>query len=154
VSLPLGDLERKPNMQNTLVGFTHDNGFRVFSFDQMGEDRVRTRCTVRADLALTRAHGIRVQELPLLCRGLLDRCEEGSKIQSFTFGEVDMRVCADERTAVREQAAKRKKPWRRTAGEAVNHFGSGSPISALKTDPVFLREALTLERAKAEMRSE
>jgi hypothetical protein len=129
-----------PNMQNTLVGFTHDNGFRVFSFDRVGEDRVRTRCTVRADMALIRAHGIRVQELPLLCRGLLDRCEEGSAIQSFTFEEVDMRHCADERTTLREEAAKKRKPWRRPAGEAVNNFGSGSSISPVKTAPVFERE--------------
>jgi hypothetical protein len=128
-------------MQNTFIGFTHDGGFRVFSFDRVGEDHVRTRFTVRADMALIRAHGIRVQELPLLCRGLLDRCEEGSKILSFTFEEIDMRVCADERSALREEAAKKRKPWRRPTGEPVNNFGSRSPISSLKTAPVFVDDA-------------
>ncbi len=60
-------------MQFVLVGFTHDMGFRVFAFECMGEDRTWTKCSVRADLALTRRYGIPVQELPLLCRSVLDR---------------------------------------------------------------------------------
>ena len=114
-------------MQNTLVGFTHDNGFRVFSFDRRGDDNVRTRCDVRANLALIRTYGIQVQELPLLCRGLLDRCEEDGQVQSLTFAESDMRACADERAAVREAAAKRRRPWRRPAVESVRVFNSGPP---------------------------
>lgn len=114
-------------MVNTLVGFTHDNGFRVFSFDRRGDDNVRTRCDVRADLALTRTYGIQVQELPLLCRGLLDRCEEESPVESLTFEESDMRACADERAAAREQAATRRKPRRQPADKSVsvfNHSGA------------------------------
>ncbi len=65
-------------MQFVLTGFTHDKGFRVFTFDRIGEDRVRTKCTVRADLSLIRNYGIHIQELPLLCRGLLDRSDESS----------------------------------------------------------------------------
>jgi len=109
-------------MQNTLVGFTHDEGFRVFSFDHRGDDNIPTRCDVRADLALTRTYGIRVQELPLLCRGLLDRNEEASGVQSLTFAESDMRACADERDAARTQAAKKRKPWRKPAGASGSSF--------------------------------
>jgi hypothetical protein len=115
-------------MQNTLVGFTHDNGFRVFSFDRRGEDHVRIRCTVRADLVLTRAFGIQVQELPLLCRGLLDRCEEDGQVQSLTFAESDMRACADERAAVRARAAKKRRPWRRPVDESVRVLSSSTPV--------------------------
>jgi hypothetical protein len=105
---------------HTLIGFTHDEGFRVFSFDRRGQDNVRTRCDVRANLALTRAYGIQVQELPLLCRDLLDRCENDGRIQStLTFAESDMRACADERAAAREEAAKKRKPWRRPAEQNV-----------------------------------
>ena len=122
-------------MVNTLVGFTHDNGFRVFSFDRRGDDNVRTRCDVRADLALTRTYGIQVQELPLLCRGLLDRCEEDSPVESLTFEESDMRACADERAAAREQAAKKRRPWRRPADESVRVFhNSGAVILPAGTD--------------------
>jgi hypothetical protein len=129
--------ERNGIVQYTLVGFISDHGFRVFSFDRLGDDRVRTRCTVRADLVLTRAYGIQVQELPLLCRGLLDRCDEGPEIQSFTFAEGDMRVCADERAAVRAEAARKKKP-RRPAGENVKDSDSGSTDAPAGRTPVFL----------------
>ena len=97
-------------MQFVLTGFTHDMGFRVFAFERMGENRVRTQCTVRINLVLIRRYGIQIQELPLLCRGLLDRREEGSEVLSLTFTEEEMRVCADERAAVRAAAAAKRKP--------------------------------------------
>jgi hypothetical protein len=109
-------------MQNTLLGFTHDEGFRVFSFERRGDDNIRTRCDVRADLALTRTFGIRVQELPLLCRGLLDSHVEAGGVRSLTFGESDMRARADERDAARELATKKRRPWRRPAVEGVSTF--------------------------------
>ena len=121
-------MDKTQQIQNTLVGFTHDMGFRVFSFDRRGDDNVRTRRNVRANLALIRAYGIQVQELPLLCRGVLDRCEDHGQVQSLTFAESDMRACADERAAVREQAAKRRRPWRRPADESVRVLSSGTPV--------------------------
>lgn len=100
-------------MQFILTGFTHDMGFRVFAFDRIGQDRVRTKCTVRADLAVTRRYGIPIQELPLLCRYMLDRREDNCEIWELTFSEDEIRVCANERAAARELAAsKRKTPYR------------------------------------------
>jgi hypothetical protein len=100
-------------MHFILTGFTHDLGFRVFAFDRIGQDRARTKCTVKADLAVTRRYGIQIQELPLLCRNMLDRREEDGKIWTLTFSEDDIRVCANERAAARELAAsKRKAPYR------------------------------------------
>lgn len=125
-------------MQNTLVGFTHDDGYRVFSFERRGDDNVRTTCTVRADLALARAYGIQVQELPLLCRGLLDRCEEGSEIQSLTFTEGEMRACAEERAAVREQAASSRKPFRRPTARLSMSGVAGLTHVPPDPTPVFL----------------
>ena len=42
-------------MQFILTGFTQDLAFRVFAFERMGLDRVRTKFVVRADLARLRA---------------------------------------------------------------------------------------------------
>ena len=67
-------------MQFVLVGFSSDLGFRVFSFEGIAEDRTRTRFAVRTDLALIRNYGIRVQELPILCRGLLERRDETQRL--------------------------------------------------------------------------
>jgi hypothetical protein len=113
------------NVRNTLVGFTQDEGFRVFWFDRLGIDGVRIRCTVSADLALIRTYGIQIQELPLLCRDLLDRWEEGREIQPLIFAESDMRDYANERAAVRKEAARKKKPWRRRHGDHVGVLPGG-----------------------------
>jgi hypothetical protein len=127
-------------MQNTLVGFTHHNGFRVFSFDRLGDDRVRTRCTVRADLGLIRGYGIQIQELPLLCRGLLDRSEETSEIQSLTFAEGDMRNCANDRAAIRAEAARKRKPRRLFAAGNVRVLRSGPVPVTAGSVPILLPE--------------
>jgi len=103
-------------MQFVLTGFTHDMGFRVFTFEGV-QDRIRTLFTVKADLALIRVHGSRMQELPLLCRALLDRGEPNTA-RAFVFTEDDMRVCAQERAA---DAAQRRKPPRRPP---VENLGS------------------------------
>ncbi len=81
-------------MQLIFNGFTHDMGFRVFAFERVEEDRIRTKYTVRADLALTLRYGIRTQELPLLCRHLLERRDKGEATGTLTFTEDDMRLYA------------------------------------------------------------
>ena len=99
-------------MLYTLTGFTQDMGFRVFGFECVGKDRMRTDYRVRADLALVRRYGIRVQELPLLCRGILDRRNESEEQRTFTYTEADMSLHADD-CATRIAAAKRRKAPRR-----------------------------------------
>src|SRR5205823_3971388 len=80
---------RSAKMQIILTGFTQDMGFRVFAFERMGEDRIRTKYTVRADLALIVRYGIRLQELPLLCRKVLERHDNGES-GTLTFTEDEM----------------------------------------------------------------
>ena len=95
-------------MQFVLKGFTPETGFRVFAFDGIAEDRTRTEFKVRTDLSLIRTYGIRVQELPLLCRGLLERRDEADLTHTLTFSEEEMRLYASSRAAEREAAEKRK----------------------------------------------
>jgi len=105
-----GSFGRSGKMLFVMTGFTHDMGFRVFAFDRIGEDRVRTKCTVRADLTLVRRYGIHIQELPLLCRSLLDRRDEGVEMPYLTFSEEEMRGLANERAVARDLAASKRKP--------------------------------------------
>jgi hypothetical protein len=100
-------------MQFILNGFSQDKGFRVFAFERIGADRLRMEFTVRTDLELMRKHGIRVQELPLLCRGLLERQDEQEPEHTCTFTEEDMRVCQKKSAEERDNAQKRK--WMRKA---------------------------------------
>ena len=101
-------------MQYVLTGFTHDMGFRVFAFEGVGEDRSRTEYSVKADLGLIRKYRIRVQELPLLCRGLLERRDEAADSRSFVYTESDMSghasTCAARESAAKDRKAPRKPP--------------------------------------------
>lgn len=96
--------------QYTITGFTHELGFRVFAFECVGEDRLRMEYTVRADLGLIRRYGIRVQELPLLCRGILERRNEGEAQRTFTYTEGDMSHHAEDCALRAADAQKRKTP--------------------------------------------
>jgi hypothetical protein len=116
---------RSAVMQFVLTGFTQDIGFRVFAFERMGVDRVRTKMTVRADLALIRRYGIQVQELPLLCRNLLERTdgEAGSdgaaEPHALIYSEDEMSLHAKGCAAAKAAAAQRKKPVRRPPSENI-----------------------------------
>ena len=100
-------------MRYILTGFTHDSEFRIFAFEYIGEDRARTEYTVKANLVLIRKYGIRVQELPLLCRGILERRIAGEEQRTFTYTEADMSsFCADARAAKDAAAQKKKTPRR------------------------------------------
>lgn len=101
-------------MQFVLVGFSQHMGFRTFAFEGIAADRTRTPYTVKADLALIGTYGIRMQELPLLCRELLERYDEREEQRSITFSEEEMRVHASNCTAARETAMQKKKSSRRS----------------------------------------
>ena len=88
-------------MHYILTGFTQDLGFRVFEFEKISPDHERTAFTVRADLALTRKYAIRMQELPLLCRMLLERSDPAGEARAFTFTEDDMNQHAKSSAAAR-----------------------------------------------------
>jgi hypothetical protein len=92
--------------QFTLSGFTHQDGFRVFAFEREGEGRTRTKYSVRAELALAVKYGIHLQELPLLCRTLLDQRSASVAIPPLTFTEEQIRACA----AARALAASKRSP--------------------------------------------
>src|ERR1700728_4994471 len=104
-------------MQFILTGFTQDKEFRVFAFEGIAAERVRTPFTVRADLALSRTYGIRLQELPLMCRAILERREEGEAQNALTFTEDAMRLHASNCVAARALAAQKKKAPRRPSSE-------------------------------------
>jgi hypothetical protein len=91
-----------------LLGFSQDTKFRIFVFEGIGSDRTRTAFAVRADVAMTRSYGISLQDLPLLCRGVLERRDDGDEKRAFTYTEADMRLLADDRTAARVAAAQKK----------------------------------------------
>ena len=105
-------------MQYLLTGFTQDSGFRTFAFEGVAADRARSAFSVRADLALARKHGIQMQELPLLCRVVLERRNEGDDRHTFAFTEEDMTLHASLVRAALE-LHKKKAPRRPFAAQAT-----------------------------------
>jgi len=112
-----------PKMQFIFTGFSEVDGFRVFAFEGIAQDWTRTAFTVRTNLALTRRYGIRLQELPLLCRAVLDHRESDAQ-RKFTYAEGDMRLHADHVRARQEAARLRKTPRRRYASRAGDAWRS------------------------------
>jgi hypothetical protein len=104
-------------MRFTFTGFRPDGGARVFSYEALGEDGVRTQFTVRVDLELSRRFGIRLQELPLFCVSVLGR-RTGDE-RDLVFTEEAMTRSVEEAAAAREaEAAKAAPPKRRPKKEA------------------------------------
>jgi len=107
-------------MQFVFTGFKHTESLRVFEFEGIADDRTRSNYFVSADLMLIRRYGIRVQELPLLCRRFLEQHELGENVHTVMYAEQDMRLYMDNCTAERDAAQRRKTPRRAPPSPAQN----------------------------------
>jgi len=137
----------KQLMQFTLTGFTQDQGCRVFAYEGIGEDRARIKFTVRADLAMSRKYGIRLQELPLMCLAILERNSESDALgavspegvqRAVTFTEEAMMHYADECLAAKEAASLKRSSQRRQAPKAeepAGEFSTYAPAAAIAAKP-------------------
>jgi hypothetical protein len=103
-------------MRFNFIGFRQDGGSRVLTYEALGEDRVRTRFTVRVDLELSRRRGIRLQELPLLCVSVLERRTGDDR--DLTFSDEAMARAVQETAAAQEAEAARTAPPKRRKKEA------------------------------------
>lgn len=104
-------------LQFILTGFTQESGFRVFAFTSVQAGATRVNFTVRAEMSLVQRYSIPMQELPLLCRSLLERREEADAERSFTFTEEEMMVYSKDLAATRLAAAAKRRPPRKPAAE-------------------------------------
>ena len=117
---PVAQQDSPAPMRFTFTGFRQDGGSRVFSYEARGEDGVRTLFSVRVDLELSRRHGIRLQELPLLCVTVLER-REGEE-RDLVFTEEAMARSVEEAAAAQEaEAAKAAPPKRRARKDADDY---------------------------------
>lgn len=112
-----------------LKGFSHDQGFRQFAFECIGEDHVRTEFTVRADLTLARTYGIHIQDLPSLCREFLERRAATEDARLLTFTEEDMRLHRADRLAAESIAAQKRKAPRRPPTENTGNAWRTTPMT-------------------------
>jgi hypothetical protein len=113
-------ISEERTLRYILTGFTQNAGFRIFTFEGITADETRTRFVVDTDLALTRRYGIRLQELPLLCRELLQRHDEREQARTFTFTEAEM-VLHTSRCAAEQEVRQRRNSMHKSTGK---HAGS------------------------------
>ncbi len=100
--------------QFLLTGFTQAAGIRIYAFEgRIGARRIDY--TVEVDLALIPGYGIRIQDLPLLCRELLQQQAQLDEISSVVFTEQRMRSHKEKLAVGREEAEHRKKQPRHLA---------------------------------------
>jgi hypothetical protein len=93
--------------QYVLDGFSEELGSRVYRFEHIAADRSRTAFTVAIDLAMSRRYGMKLQDLPLLCRAVLERVHEDEARRAYRYTEADMSKFAKE-AAERVDALRKK----------------------------------------------
>lgn len=106
--------EEAAKPQFLLAGFTQAAGIRIYAFEGR-IDAKRIDYTVEVDLALIPGFGIRIQDLPLLCRELLQQRSQPDETSSVVFTEQRMRSHAEKLAVAREEAEHRKKQPRHLA---------------------------------------
>lgn len=111
------DLQRaagkRVGVEFILMGFDQQAEIRRYAFQRIAAEEPM-EITVDVDMALLPAYGIRIQELPLLCRELLEqRFEEGHR--ALTLTEAEMRAHAEKRAAAEREAAERRRRPRKSA---------------------------------------
>jgi len=111
-------------MHFILTGFTQESGFRVFAFEGVATGQLRVAFTVRADLDLSRRYGIRLQDLPLICRGVLEHRTDDELQHALTFTEDAMRTHANNSAAARDEAARNRKSPRRPSPAPTQTTGA------------------------------
>ena len=104
--------------QFLLAGFTQAAGIRIYAFEGKVEAR-RIDYTVEVDLALIPRYGIRIQDLPLLCRELLQQRTQPDEMSAVVFSEQRMRSHAERLAIAREEAGHKKKQRRHLASANV-----------------------------------
>lgn len=114
------------NPQFRLTGFTQAGGIRTYAFEGRIDAR-RMDYAVKVDLALIPTYGIRIQDLPLLCRELLQQRAEPDEISAVVFTEQRMRSHAERLAMAREESEHRKRQPRHLAS-ADAETGWRSPL--------------------------
>jgi hypothetical protein len=115
-------------MEFTMTGFSEDLGIRRYRFKSVLADRRSLEFAVDTDVAMARKYGIVLQELPLLCRRLLEKNIERLDSDPIVFSEELMREHASQCAATERAAQERRKSHRRpTPARLGEHWRGQQP---------------------------
>ena len=104
-------------MEFVFTGFNQKDTTRLYAFQRVDTDRSRTDYAVTTDVTLAFKHKIPLQDLPLLCRALLEG-KEPSPPGTVIFTEKDMLAFVHRRSAERDEVL-RKKAHHRPFGRKI-----------------------------------
>lgn len=105
-------------MNFVFVGFKQKDSIRHLSFQGIGDDHSRTDFVVQADISMFRRYSGTLQELPLLCRRLLEETSPTEETGSVIFTEEAMQLYAGQ-IASRAAATQKSRKMRRDAALPV-----------------------------------
>ena len=114
-------------------GFKQDEGFRVFFFEDSGKEHMGSKYSVRADLSLARRLGIPTQDLPLLCRAILERGDSSRGSETILFSEAEMNLHVNHAKSLRRELLLKKKS-RFKPPSVISRVGWRSPQSGQVSD--------------------
>ena len=106
-------------MQFLLTGFSQSANVRLYSFQAVNSAGMPREFTVGVDLNLARQYAISLQELPLLCRKLLEGQPAMGEVGSLTFSEQEMLGIAGRRAEAQREAEQKSKNRRRPPSSKV-----------------------------------
>ena len=109
----------------TLIGFSQQGSVRHFAFQCRNDDWSHSDFTVDADTNLIRRYGISLQELPLLCRRLLEETLPVTPGCALIFGEEKMQRHADQREARERIAQVKNRPPRKPNSDNLGQAWRG-----------------------------
>jgi hypothetical protein len=96
-------------MEFVLRDFHQQRNLRRYVFDGISADRKRQPFAVDVDLTLVHKYAIPLQELPLLCRRLLEGSIQAHSSVALVFAETEMLNYANRRAAVLREAEEKRK---------------------------------------------
>ncbi|HWC95172.1 MAG TPA: hypothetical protein VG456_00445 [Candidatus Sulfopaludibacter sp.] len=108
-----------------MTGFSEESGVRRFKFKGTFANRTNEEFMVETDVALARKYSIPLQELPLLCRRLLEKDSELLNRRLIVFDEQLMREHSDQRAAAERASHERRKAHRRPSPTRVGEHWRG-----------------------------
>jgi hypothetical protein len=109
----------------TLIGFSQQGSVRHFAFQCRNNDRSHSDFRVAADTNLIRRYGISLQELPLLCRRVLEETLPVTPGCAVIFGEDRMQQHAYQREATERIAQEKKRPPRKPNSDNLGQAWRG-----------------------------
>lgn len=105
-------------MDYVLMDFQQRANVRHYSFRGTTEDNQRFDFVVNVDLDIVLKHRIPIQEIPLLCRRLLEQEPVSAQSRKLTFSEEHMQAHVKRCEEEKRQAVMRRKGYFKTSAAA------------------------------------